>query len=120
MTATLESKFMGELKNNLNNYEIVTLDDFPSDKEKIVSLLPKENKKQIKVLDYTISAETVTEHHASKTIVICNRVESAQKVYRDLMRLKSTPNINLKETDVENIICLHSRFLTKIEKKREN
>jgi len=119
MTATLESKFMEELKHCLTNYEIVTLEDFSTDKEKIASLLPKENKKQIKVLDDKISAESISKFHESKTIVICNRVESAQKIYQDLIQLKKTQNPNLKETNTENIICLHSRFFDQDRKEKE-
>src|SRR5690554_2734977 len=119
MTATLESKFMEELKNSLTNYEIVTLDDFPTDKQKIASLLPVRNKKKIEVSNSVISAATVAGLHKSKTIVICNRVESAQKVYQDLIGLKNSGNSNLKEVENENIVCLHSRFFDKDRKHKE-
>lgn len=119
MTATLESKFMEELKNSLTNYEIVTLDDFPTDKQKIASLLPVRNKKKIEVSNNKISAATVARLHKSKTIVICNRVESAQKVYQDLIGLKNSGNSNLKEVENENIVCLHSRFFDKDRKDKE-
>lgn len=119
MTATLESKFMEELKNSLTNYEIVTLDDFPTDKQKIASLLPVRNKKKIEVSNNKISAATVAGLHKSKTIVICNRVESAQKVYQDLIGLKNSGNSNLKEVENENIVCLHSRFFDKDRKDKE-
>ncbi|MCK9255427.1 MAG: CRISPR-associated helicase Cas3', partial [Bacteroidales bacterium] len=120
MTATLEGKFMDELKNNLDNYEIVTLDDFPVDKQKISSLLPVKNKKRIEVIKNTISAEVIAKNHISKTFPICNRVESAQKIYQDLIHLKNKGDLNLKETKVENIICLHSRFFDSDRKEKEN
>ncbi|MCO5249450.1 MAG: CRISPR-associated helicase Cas3' [Chitinophagales bacterium] len=120
MTATLESTFMEELKNSLDNYEIITLDDFPDDKEKIASLLPVKNKKKIEVSNNTISAATIAGLHKSKTIAICNRVESAQKIYQDLIELKKVGNPNLKEISTENIICLHSRFFDSDRKEKEN
>lgn len=67
MTATLSDGFMQELKENLNNYEVITLDDFPKDKEKITSLLPTENKKKIKIVEETITAQKIAEKHISKT-----------------------------------------------------
>src|SRR5690606_2804153 len=120
MTATLEGEFMNELKNSLSNFEIVTLDDFPEDKEKIASLLPVENKKQIEVVEDIISAEVIAKNHVSKSIIICNRVESAQKIYQDLIELKKVGNPNLKGTSAENIICLHSRFFDSDRKEKEN
>lgn len=120
MTATLEGEFMNELKNSLSNFEIVTLDDFPLDKEKIASLLPVENKKQIEVVEGIISAEVIAKNHISKSIIICNRVESTQKIYQDLIELKKEGNPNLKEINTKNIICLHSRFFNSDRKQKEN
>ncbi|MFN4084199.1 MAG: CRISPR-associated helicase Cas3' [Bacteroidia bacterium] len=119
MTATLSSDFAKMLKDNLTNYEIITLDDFPEDKQKIKSLLPNKDKKQIKVLDKTISAQSVIEHHQNKTIVICNRVENAQKLYQELTSQDLTGFQNLSGLKAENIICLHSRFFDKDRKEKE-
>jgi len=119
MTATLESKFMTDLKNQLKNYEIVTLDDFPEDKERIASLLPIENKKKLIIKDEVLSAIRIADTHKGKTIVICNRVESAQKIYQELISIKKSYN-NLKTINPENIICLHSRFFDEDRKRKEN
>lgn len=118
MTATLDSKFMQGLKESLDNYEIVTLDDFPDDKRKIKSLLPTENKKVITVVDETINAKRIVKTHNNKTIVICNRVESAQKIYRDLIEMRKDDE-KLKSIKFDNIICLHSRLFNKDRKNKE-
>lgn len=118
MTATLEDKFMKDLKDNLSNYEIITLDDFPEDKNKVSSLLPVKGKKKIHVLSSKISAKTIADKHSTKSIVICNRVESAQKVYKDIIGLKDT-HPNLKRINPSNIICLHSRFFENDRKEKE-
>lgn len=117
MTATLSDGFMNALIEELDNYEIITLDDFPKDKAKIGSLKPEINKKQIKVIDNKISADKIIETHIKKSIVICNRVETAQQIYNELIQIKETsdnPNVaNVK------IICLHSRFFESDRKVKE-
>ena len=84
MTATLSNDYMQALKGNLPNYEVITLDEFAEDQDKVSSLLPKKEKKTVQVLEQTISAKSIAEKHKTKTIVICNRVETAQKLYKDL------------------------------------
>lgn len=113
MTATLSEDFMLKLKEELPNYEIVTLNMFPNDRNKIKSLLPKKNKKKIYVSDNTISAKSIIDKHKEKSIIICNRVETAQKLYKDI--------INYEHITIEksNIVCLHSRFFDKDRKNKE-
>lgn len=118
MTATLSNRFMKALKEQLENYEIITLGDFPNDKSRIGSLNPKTNKKTIQIIADKISVGNIIEKHKNKTIVICNRVETAQEVYNQLVEHKQTSeNNNIKET---RIICLHSRFFDKDRKDKEN
>jgi CRISPR-associated endonuclease/helicase Cas3 len=112
MTATLSQDFMDLLKENLPNYEIITLDSFPEDCSKVGSLLPVNDKKKINVIRRPISAEDIINQHKSKTIVICNRVETAQKLYTDLIKTKIL-------AANENIICLHSRFFDLDRKQKE-
>lgn len=117
MTATLSEDFMKDLKESLSNYEIITLDDFEEDKSKIKSLLPTKNKKILTVNDYSINHEDIINYHIDKTIVICNRVENAQKIYFDLIEeQKNTDNQIFKKAE---IICLHSRFFDKDRKEKE-
>lgn len=116
MTATLSNDFMENLKEELPNYEIVSLDKFPNDKNKIKSLLPKTEKKQIYVSNDIISAEHIINSHKDKSIVICNRVETAQKLYQDIVDCKHTKIGTIKK---ENIICIHSRFFDKDRKSKE-
>lgn len=119
MTATLSSSFIQMLKEQLPRYEIITIDDFPEDKLKIKSLLPSVGKKQIYVFDTTITAEAVIQKHKNKTIVICNRVENAQKLYQELISSDLTDFQNLLGLKTENIICLHSRFFDSDRKAKE-
>lgn len=116
MTATLSEGFMRSLKNELGEtYEIITLDDFPQDRNLIGSLKPKVNKKRINVIDEPITAERILKEHKTKSIVICNRVEKAQELYNQLIQKNS------ENTDTENIkiICLHSRFFENDRKEKE-
>ncbi|MEM6318637.1 MAG: CRISPR-associated helicase Cas3', partial [Bacteroidota bacterium] len=114
MTATLSDDFMEKLKGALDNVEIVTLDEFKKDKQKIGSLKPKEGKsfkKEIEVAKGIINAEKIKRTHKDKTIVICNRVETAQRVYLELEEWANSKGINL--------ICLHSRFFDRHRKAYE-
>lgn len=124
MTATLSNDFMQMLTKELPNYEIITLDDFSEDKQKIKSLLPNSDKKKLQVLGTTINAESIIKYHIEqrekiyKSIVICNRVENAQKIYNDLVeKQKDTDNSIFKNAE---IICLHSRFFDKDRKHKES
>ncbi len=114
MTATLSNEFMDRLKGVLDNVEIVTLDGFDDDKSKIGSLKPQEGKtckKEIEVVEGVINAEKIKKYHINKTIVICNRVETAQRVYLELEDWAKGKNVNL--------ICLHSRFFDRHRKATE-
>lgn len=118
MTATLSKGFMQALKGQLENYEIITLDDFPEDKLQIGSLKPKTNKKSLQVIQDKVSASNIIAKHKKKTIVICNRVETAQEIYNQLVKQKKIDkNNSIKST---RIICLHSRFFDKDRKDKEN
>ena len=114
MTATLSDEFMSKLKDALPNVEIVTLDGFDDDVAKIGSLqVPKDkvSKKEIEVAEGIINAEKIKENHKDKTIVICNRVETAQRIFIDLEKWA-------KENDIK-LICLHSRFFDRHRKEYE-
>ena len=127
MTATLSNDYIKNLKKALdpqkrNNIEIVTLDDFQEDISKIKSLkLPKNKseKKTVYVDDNKIASETILKHHGNKTIVICNRVEKAQKLYNDILATDFSGLENLKGLSKTNIICLHSRFFDSDRKSKE-
>lgn len=119
MTATLSSGFTKMLQESLPDYEIITLDNFPNDKLKIKSLLPAKDKKKIRVIDKPLTAEDIIRHHKCKTVAICNRVESVQKLYRELLEHDLNKFPNLSGLKTENIICLHSRFFDKDRKAKE-
>jgi len=121
MTATLSEKYINELKSAVNA-EVVTIDDFPEDIAKINSLkVPegKDVKKTLIVQNSTINAETILKQHIKKTIVICNRVEKAQRIYNDIVGTDPTGFENLSGLDKSNVICLHSRFFDEDRKKKE-
>jgi CRISPR-associated endonuclease/helicase Cas3 len=115
MTATLSSDFMLALQKELGNYEIVSLEEFPEDKKKIGSLKPTINKKKIEVAQNPISAKDIIKHHCNKSIVICNRVETAQKTYFDLDELFN----RMTDMPKPKIMCLHSRFFDDDRKEKE-
>ena len=89
MTATLTDKFLNFFNENLN-FEIVSLENFPKDKENIKSIIfnPNKNntlneqihKKEIQVVNNTINVQNILREHKNKTIVICNRIETAQNL----------------------------------------
>ncbi|MDI9863920.1 CRISPR-associated helicase Cas3' [Flectobacillus sp. DC10W] len=123
MTATLSEDFMNLMTTELggDSWEIITLDEFKSDEEKIGSLLPKLNKKEIFIIDKPLNAKDIVEKHNSisekgsfKTIVLCNQVESAQRIYLELKKVQT------QELPNTNIICLHSRFFDEDRKKIES
>lgn len=114
MTATLSDDFMTKIKGALDNVEIVTLDGFKDDVAKIGSLqVPegKASKKEIEVASGIIKADKIKEFHDDKTIVICNRVETAQRVYLELEAWA--------KENIVNLICLHSRFFDRHRKATE-
>jgi len=114
MTATMSDEFTNFIKNDahLNNIEVVTLKDFPEDIQNIKSL--KESgltvKKTVHVYKNTINSENVVKQHKSRTIVICNRVETTQKLFLEIEKIKSP------ET---NLFCIHSRFFDKDREEKE-
>ena len=118
MTATLSDSFLHFLKTefdpqNQYNFEIVTLADFPEDRECIKSIKPvegKEGKKSVFACDGTITVEAILEKHKNRTIVICNRVENAQNLFEELKSKKK------KES---KLLCIHSRYFDSDRKKKE-
>ena len=120
MTATLTDDYLDFIKGKFS-FEIVSIKDFPDDVEKIKSLKPKPNKaikKSIHVVsENKLNAESILKYHTNKTIVICNRVEKSQQIFNDLISLSKKDNfLNI---NLENVICLHSRFFDSDRKSKE-
>lgn len=114
MTATLTDNFIDYLKKELPDFEIVSIKDFPTDVPKINSLLPAEDKKYkkaIHICNDVLNSNEILKKHKNKTIIICNRVETAQRIFFELKQNKQ------KETDV---ICIHSRYFDSDRKERES
>lgn len=115
MTATLSKKYIDELQVAINA-DIISIDDFSEDIVKINSLkIPRgqKAKKILTVKDGIINAETIIKCHKCKTIVVCNRIEKAQRIYNDIVVSKQLC------LDKSNVICLHSRFFNDDRKKKE-
>jgi CRISPR-associated endonuclease/helicase Cas3 len=118
MTATLSDGFITFLKEEFPelNFEIVTLKEFPDDAKVIKSLSPpkgKENKKQVHVRNSALDAEWIVNCHKNRSIVICNRVETAQKIVLEIGEI-------LQRTEsATKVICIHSRFFDKHRKDKE-
>ncbi len=113
MTATLTDEYIQILMQQLNDFELVSLENYPRDKFKIKSLRPaigKEVKKSVFISEDTIGADKILSKHQNKSIVICNRVETAQKIFLELQAQKS---------EQTKIICIHSRFFDSDRKHRE-
>jgi len=113
MTATLTDDYIQFIKNKLG-FEVVSINDFPQDVEKINSLRPaigKSIKKSVTVCsDKKINSSDILEKHKNKTIVICNRVETTQNLYLELEKTKA------KDT---TLLYIHSRYFDSDRKKQE-
>ena len=96
MTATISDKTIKEINNFLNSVPVIL------DNDELNSIKILKNKKDIIVRHKELEADDILREHKKKTIVICNTVGRAQKLYIDLS----------KKTDIE-LICIHSRFFKK-------
>lgn len=114
MTATLTDDYIQFIRDEFD-FEVVSIDAFPEDIEKINSLRPAPNrtiKKAISVcLDKKINAQAILDKHTNKTIVICNRVETAQNLYAEIKKSKNDKTI---------LICIHSRYFDSDRKNQES
>lgn len=113
MTATLTDDYIQFIKKELG-FEVVSINDFPEDIKKINSLRPaigKDIKKSVSIcLDSKINAPDILLKHKNKTIVICNRVETAQNLYLELEKIKGNDT---------KLLCIHSRYFDSDRKKQE-
>lgn len=115
MTATLSKDFIAFIKKEYAqlNFEVVTLQSFPNDAKKIKSLKPAKGqteKKKVNVVDGSLNAKNIVAKHRNRTIVICNRVESAQKIFKEVEKIKDSKT---------KLICIHSRFYDRDRKAKE-
>lgn len=113
MTATLTDDYIQFIKNKFD-FEVVSINDFPEDVDKINSLKPAENKsikKSVAICSgKKINAFDVLNKHKNKTIVICNRVETTQNLYLELEKIKSEDT---------TLLCIHSRYFDSDRKQQE-
>lgn len=113
MTATLTEDYIRFIKDKFD-FEVVSINYFPEDKDQIISLKPAKNKSIKKTVtvcsDKNINTSDVLNKHKNKTIVICNRVETSQNLYSELERTKSEDT---------TLLCIHSRFFDSDRKQQE-
>ncbi len=107
MTATVSDEMVEKLKTALNPYrdpkrEVAVVRVKEDDLTKIPSQANKT--RTFHAVDAPMSADEILKAHRSRSIVVCNTVQRAQKMYRSLLEAGRTP---------ENTILLHSRFLPK-------
>ena len=113
MTATLTNDFICFLKKNLPDFETISIAHFPEDVSKIRSLIPAENKnikKSVHIYDTILDSTDIIDKHKNKTIVICNRVETAQRIFLEL---------ETKKKESTKVFCIHSRYFDSDRKKLE-
>lgn len=113
MTATFSNKMLGELAQRLGA-EVVTVD-----KEEYLKIASGEGKQARRrcyhVTDENVSADAVLEAHeagdVTRSIVVCNQVGRAQKLYEELR--------DHAERKGTKIRLLHSRFTPEHRKQKE-
>ncbi len=111
MTATLSKKRTRDLADKLDA-RVIRADDKYYLKD-IISQKGKERKIHVDI--NSLNAEKIVylhnkidnESRSKKSIVMCNRVDNAQKIYKDLKNILSKKNNDIK------LILIHSRFLDK-------
>jgi CRISPR-associated endonuclease/helicase Cas3 len=104
MTATISNNTIKEIDKFLGSIPIV-LDD-----NELNSIVRLKNKKNITVVKREVRANDILKEHKKKTMVICNTVERAQKLYLELEKKKKTNT---------ELICIHARFLKKDRMSKE-
>lgn len=113
MTATFSSKMLQRL-GDLLGAEVVPNDDRTRfDMEQIGAQVGKD--RRFYAVEDDISAETILQHKAKRTICICNTVNAAQDLYRAVKHMLA--NRGNTKTHVE---LLHSRFYKADRDKKED
>lgn len=99
MTATFGKDMLDSLADELDAV-VVPEDDYAM--KKILSIQSQNKTRRYHTIDAVLSAESVLQEHKRRSLVICNQVDRARHLYRELTDLSSN--------EVE-VILLHSRFL---------
>lgn len=106
MTATFSREMLNRLA-SLLDAEVVTVGD-----DELKRIPTQKNKdRRFYRIDAPLTAEAVLQHHRTRSIVICNTVERAQKLFEDLSA-QADPGIK--------IILLHSRYLREDRRRKED
>lgn len=111
MTATMSQTMRNELC-DLLDAESVIVDE---DKDIPYIKSQRETRKYIRVSSDPLTGATVSENLGERTLVICNRVDRAQSVYKELI---ATLKERRKLDDYETCL-LHSRFLPEDRDEKE-
>jgi len=110
MTATLTNDYIQFIKKDFN-FKVVSIEGVENNNS--LRSAPNEAvKKAISVcLNKKITAQDIFDKHTNKTIVICNRVETAQNLYAEIEKNKNDETI---------LICIHSRYFDSHRKHQES
>ncbi|MGB7337635.1 MAG: CRISPR-associated helicase Cas3' [Phototrophicaceae bacterium] len=100
MTATFSQTMLDELAIELDAVVVGTSD---SEKAEFVSLQSQDKKRFYHTVDDVMTAETILEKHKGRTLIICNQVARARRIYE---HIKAQANFKIE------VLLLHSHFIT--------
>ncbi|MBN1487956.1 MAG: CRISPR-associated helicase Cas3' [Anaerolineae bacterium] len=100
MTATFSGQMLDGLARELN---AVVIPEDAATREELLQLPSQDKTRRYHVVDSHLTATAVLAGHKSRTLVVCNVVDRARKLFEDL---RNHPD--LEDTQV---LLLHSRFL---------
>lgn len=106
MTATFGSEMLQHLATELDA-EIVGKSD--AERAAFAQLGSQQKTRTYHAVDAVLTAEKVLEAHKGRSLVICNTVERAKAIYRDLL-----------DKTADKVLLLHSRFLPEDRKRIED
>ena len=108
MTATFSEDMLSGLAKQLGA-AVVPQD--PEERRRMQAIPSQEKTRLFQVSDAPLTVEAVLQHHQRRTLVVCNVVDRALRLYQDLKKCADLTNTE--------IVLLHSRFLPKDRKRNE-
>ncbi|MGB1253255.1 MAG: CRISPR-associated helicase Cas3' [Candidatus Promineifilaceae bacterium] len=113
MTATFSSKMLQRLGDLLDAVVVPNDEQARLEMEQIGAQVGKD--RRFYAVEGDISAEIILQHNAKRTICICNTVNAAQDLYRDVKQMLS------EQADTEtHVELLHARFYKNDRDKKED
>ena len=106
MTATFSKEILGRLA-SLLDAEVVTV----SNEELRRIPTQRDKERRFHRVDAPLTAEAVLQHHHTRSIAICNTVERAQDLFKEL---------STQASSATQVLLLHSRFLREHRREKED